>query len=174
MNRVHTLSAKELHALEGLYRRTNEADVRSRCQMILLSNEGLSPPQIAKLVRFNRRTVTRFLQQYETEGIQGLMTKPRSGRPPKVTAAYEAQLLEAVEQPPRELDLPFSNWTTANLAEYLLELTGIELSARQVENILKTNDWRLRRPVRTVKHKQDPELVQEKKRDSSGKNASPF
>jgi transposase len=174
MNRVHTLLAKELNALEGLYRRTNEADMRSRCQMILLSNEGLSPPQIAKLVRYNRRTVTRFLQQYETEGIQGLMTKPRSGRPPKVTAVYEAQLLEAVEQPPRELNLPFSNWTTANLAEYLLELTGIELSARQVENILKTNDWRLRRPVRTVKHKQDPELVQEKKRDSSGKNASPF
>lgn len=164
MNRVHTLSAKELNALEGLYRRTNEANIRSRSHMILLSNEGLSPSQIATQVRFNRRTVTRILQRYETEGIQGLMTKPRSGRPPKVTAEYEAHLLEAVEQPPRELDLPFSNWTTANLAEYLLELTGIELSARQVENILKTNDWRLRRPVRTVKHKQDPELVQEKKK----------
>jgi transposase len=164
MNRVHTLSAKELNALEDLYRQTNRANLRSRCQMILLSNEGFSPPQIAKQVRFSRRTVTRFIQRYETEGIQGLMTKPRSGRPPKVTSAYEAQLLEVVEQPPRGLDLPFSNWTTANLAEYLRETTGIELSARQVENLLKANDWRLRRPVRTVKHKQDSKLVQEKKK----------
>ena len=100
------------------------------------------------------------------------MTKPRSGRPPKVTAAYEAQLLELVEQQPRALDLPYSNWTTSNLAEYLGESTGIELSARQVENILKANDWRLRRPVRTVKHKQDPELVQEKKRVSAAENRS--
>ena len=140
--------------------------------MILLSNEGRSPPQIAEQVRFSRRTVTRFIQRYEAEGIQGLMTKPRSGRPPKVTAAYKAQLLELVEQQPRVLDLPYSNWTTANLAEYLAELTGIELSARQVENILKANDWRLRRPVRTVKHKQDPELVQEKKRDSAAEGES--
>lgn len=163
MNRVHTLSAQEQKALVDLYRQTNEANIRSRCQMILLSNEGFSPPQIGKQVRFSRRTVTRFIQRYEAEGIQGLMTKPRSGRPPKVTAAYEAQLLKAVEQPPRELGLPFSNWTTANLAEYLHQLTDIELSARQVENILKANEWRLRRPVRTVKHKQNPDLVQEKK-----------
>ena len=172
MNRVHTLSAAELDALETLYRQTNEADVRSRCQMILLSNEGRSPPQIAEQVRFSRRTVTRFIQRYEAEGIQGLMTKPRSGRPPKVTAAYKTQLLELVEQQPRALDVPYSNWTTANLAEYLGELTGIELSARQVENILKANDWRLRRPVRTVKHKQDPELVQEKKRVSAAEDGS--
>lgn len=172
MNRVHTLSAEEHTVLEELHKRTHKADLRSRCQMILLSNDGLSPPQIAKQVRFSRRTVTRFIQRFEAEGISGLMTKPRSGRPPKVTRAYKAQLLEAVEQQPRALGKPYSNWTTANLAEHLFELTGIELSARQVENILKANDWRLRRPVRTVKHKQEPELVQEKKTDPPDENAS--
>lgn len=173
MNRVHALEDEEIIALEDLYRQTKVADVRSRCQMILLSNAGLSPPQIAQQVRFSRRTVTRIIQRYEAEGIQGLMTKPRSGRPSKVTTAYKDQLLQAVAQPPRELGLPFSNWTTANLAEYLREPTGIALSARQVENILKANDWRLRRPVRTVKHKQNPDLVQEKKSDSPGESRSP-
>lgn len=109
MNRVHMLSTKEVNALEGLYRQTNEANVRSRCQMILLSNEGLSPPQIAERVRFSRRTVTRIIQRYKVEGLQGLQTKPRSGRPLKATAVYKAQLLEAVEQRPRTLGLPFSN-----------------------------------------------------------------
>ncbi len=168
MNRVHTLSTAELAALEKHYRQTNEADVRSRCQMILLSNEGLSPPKIAEQVRFHRRTVTRYIQRYEAEGIDGLMTRPRSGRLPKVTEAYTSLLLQAVEQWPRTLELPFSNWTTANLAEYLAQKTGIELSPRQVENILRANDWRLRRPVRTVKHKQDQQLVEEKKTHSRG------
>lgn len=168
MNQVHALSTDEVTELEELHRRTKDADVRSRCQMILLSDEGLTPPKIAEQVRFHRRTVTRYIQRYEAEGIDGLLTRPRSGRPPEATEAYTSLLLRSVEQPPRALGLPFSNWTTANLAEYLAEKTGIELSPRQVENILKANDWRLRRPVRTVKHKQYPELVEEKKTDAGG------
>lgn len=165
MNRVHTLSDDEVRALERLHRETNDADVRTRCDMILLSNEGLSPPQIAKRIRFTRYTVVRFIQRYEAEGLQGLYTKPRSGRPRRVTPDYEANLLAAVEKEPRALGLPFSNWTTANLAEYMTQQTGIGIKPRQVERYLKVHDWRLRRPVRTVKHKQDPDLVAEKKRD---------
>lgn len=163
MNRVHPLSEAETGALERLHRETDDADVRSRCDMILWSNAGLSPPQIAKRVRFSRYTVVRYIQRYEAEGLAGLFTKPRSGRPPRVTAEYQARLLETVEQDPRSLGLPFSNWTTANLADYLAQQTGIVITPRQVENYLKANDWRLRRPVRTVKHKQNSELVAEKK-----------
>jgi len=159
MHRVHTLSDEEVKALEQLHRETNDADVRSRCDMILLSNDGLSPPQIAKRVRFSRYTVVRFVQRYEIEGLQGLYTKPRSGRPRRATLEYE------VEKEPRSLGLPFSNWTTANLAEYMAKQTAIVITPRQVERYLKMNDWRLRRPVRTVKHKQDPDLVAEKKTD---------
>ena len=65
MNRVHPLSGEEVSALLQLHRETNDADVRSRCDMILLSNEGLSPPQIAKRVRFSRSTVVRYIQRYE-------------------------------------------------------------------------------------------------------------
>jgi putative transposase len=165
MNRIHTLSGEEVSALERLHRETNTADVRSRCDMILLSNDGLSPPQIAKRVRFSRSTVVRFIQRYEAEGVQGLYTKPRSGRPRRVTPEYEAKLVAAVEQEPRAMGLPFSNWTTANLAEYMAQQTAIVIKPRQVENYLKAHSWRLRRPVRTVKHKQDPVLVAEKKTD---------
>lgn len=165
MNRVHALSDDEIKSLERLHRETNDADIRSRCDMILWSNEGLSPPKIAKRIRFSRYTVVRFIQRYETEGLQGLYTKPRSGRPRRVTPEYEAKLLAAVEQDPRSLSLPFSNWTTGNLAEYMAKQTAIVISPRRVEHYLKLHDWRLRRPVRTVKHKQDPVLVAEKKTD---------
>ena len=165
MNRVHKLSDEEIQALEQLHRGTNDADERSRCDMILWSSAGLTPPQIAERVRFHRRTVTRYIQRYEAEGLPGLYTKPRPGRPRRVTAEYEAKLLRAVEREPRALGLPFSNWTTANLAQYLAQETGITITARHVENYLKAHGWRLRRPVRTVKHKQDPERVEEKKRD---------
>jgi transposase len=165
MNRIHMLSDDEVKALERLHRETNDANVRTRCDMILLSNDGLSPPRIAKRIRFSRYTVVRFIQRYEAEGLRGLYTKPRSGRPRRVTPDYEAELLAAVEKEPRSLGLPFSNWTTSNLAEYMAKQTTIVITPRQVEHYLKVHDWRLRRPVRTVKHKQDPDLVAEKKTD---------
>lgn len=163
MYRVHTLSSDEVQALKRLHRETDEADVRSRCDMILLSNDGLSPPQIGARVRFSHDTVVRFIKRYEVQGLEGLLTKPRSGRPRRVTPAYEAQLQEAVQADPRALGLPFSNWTTAKLAEYMAQQTGIVIQARQVENYLKAHGWRLRRPVRTVQHKQNAALVAEKK-----------
>jgi transposase len=131
--------------------------------MILLSNEGLSPPQIAQRVRFSARTVRRQIDRYEAEGRAGLLNKPVPGRRSRVTDAYLAQLEQVVERHPRDLDLPFSNWTTANLAEYMAHQTGIAIGARQMENYLKAHRWRLRRPVLSVRHKQDQSQVAEKK-----------
>lgn len=59
MNQVHSLTEKEIQELKRLHQQTTDANVRSRCDMILWSNEGLSPPQIAKGVRFNHDTVPR-------------------------------------------------------------------------------------------------------------------
>jgi len=86
MNRVHELSAEEIKAIKRLHRETGEANVRSRCDMILWSNEGLSPPQIAQRVRFSCRTVTRHIKRYEVEGLVGLFTRTPSGRPRCVTS----------------------------------------------------------------------------------------
>lgn len=160
---VHPLTNEEIQALKQQHRQTKDAHVRSRCEMILLSNESLTPPQIAERVRFSARTVRRYLDRYEAAGLTGLRNRPIAGRPARVTADYLVQLEQVVEQNPRDLNLPLSNWTTANLAAYMGQQTGVIIGARQMENYLKAQEWRLRRPVRTVKHKQDTKLVQTQK-----------
>ena len=85
MIRVHKLTTEELVELEQVHRQTRDADMRSRCEMVLYSGEGLSPPEIARRVRFSDETVRRVLRRYEAEGIAGPETKPRSGRPRRVT-----------------------------------------------------------------------------------------
>lgn len=160
---VRHLNSEEVEALHHEHQRTKAARVRRRCEMILLSYEGLSPPQIARRVRLSDRTVRRTLDRYEGEGMAGLRDKARPGRPARVTAAYLEQLERTVERPPRDLGLPFSNWTTANLAAYMTQQTGIAIKARQMENYLKARHWRLRRPVRSIQPKQDQAQVAEKK-----------
>ena len=163
---VHSLSPEEVAQLLKLHRRTREADVRSRCDMILLSNEGLSAPKIAQRVRCSGRTVLRYIRRYEQEGLAGLMTRARPGRPARATTEYRAALTAAIEQRPRRLGLSFSNWTTEKLADYLAQHTGIGLMPRQVENLLRREGFTLSRPRHSVVHKQDREAVREKKAHS--------
>jgi len=51
------LSKAEQKALQELYRRTQNADVRTRCQMILLSAQEYAVSQIAELTFFNEDSI---------------------------------------------------------------------------------------------------------------------
>jgi hypothetical protein len=75
---IRTLTDEETHALRGLYRQTADADIRTRCQMILLSAQGHSVAEI-----FEEDTVLYWLNRYEAENWPGLEDRPRQGRPPK-------------------------------------------------------------------------------------------
>ena len=80
---IRRLSNAEQKALRGLYRQTQNADVRTRCQMILLSSQEYAVSEIADLTLFNEDSVLYWLDRYESQGLQGLEDRPRSGRPPK-------------------------------------------------------------------------------------------
>jgi hypothetical protein len=74
---VRSLNTTELHQLHQLYRQTDSADIRSRCQMVLLSAQQRAVSEIAACTFFGEDTVL-----YWT-GVAGLEDRPRSGRPPK-------------------------------------------------------------------------------------------
>lgn len=80
---VRKLSTAEQKALRELYRGTHEADVRTRCQMILLSSQAHAVSEIAELTLFNEDSVLYWLDRYARQGLSGLEDRPRSGRPSK-------------------------------------------------------------------------------------------
>lgn len=162
---VHSLSPEEVEALQQLRKQTDEADVRSRCEMILHSNNGQSTSEIAQLVPFSHDTVLRVIRRYESQGLAGLPKTKPTGRPPTVTPEWRQELERAVDTAPRQMGLPFSNWSSGRLATYLSQQSGITVSEDTVERYLKLNRWRLRRPVQTVSHKQDQQAVAEKKNE---------
>jgi transposase len=80
---VHKLSDTEHDALRQRYRQTAQADLRTRCQIILLSAQGYGVPEIARLTFFDADSILFWLDRYEAEGLAGLEDRPKSGRPPK-------------------------------------------------------------------------------------------
>ena len=84
------------------------------------------------------------------EGIEGLKDRPMPGAPPKVTKAYEEQLLSVVRRRPRSLGQPYSMWTLQRLADYMAEQTGIRVSDETVRQLLKAGEIVLSRPQDAV------------------------
>lgn len=80
---IRSVNEAELADLRARYRATHDADVRTRCQMILLSAQGKSIAEIAELTLFGEDAVRYWFDRYEQARLAGLEDESRSGRPSK-------------------------------------------------------------------------------------------
>jgi transposase len=163
--RPDDLSRDQLHQLDELYHATRDVRVRTRALMILLAaEERLTTARIAAIVRESDETVRRWFHRYMmAEGVNGLADAPRSGKPPKVTARYRERLLELVRRRPRTLDLPFSMWTAARLADRLAEETGLRMSVASIHRLLHAAGLGFGRPRHMISSP-DPDYAVKKRR----------
>lgn len=97
--------------------------------------------------------------RYEEQGLRGLYTKPRSGRPRKISERESMRLRKAV----RKHD-PKQGWTTKKIRQLIWEETGIRYCERQVIRISQW--WGLSqikpRPMYAYSRKEDREAFLKK------------
>src|SRR3712207_1717796 len=116
---VRTLSKDERKALEtGL--RSSDAFVLRRCQILLLSARGESPPQIARsLGCASREEVRNAIHAFNEHGLDAL--KAGSSRPKRTRAAVDEQGVEALKEllrhSPREFGKPTTLWTLEHMLQ---------------------------------------------------------
>ena len=139
--------------------------VRVRCQMLLLSADGWSPPRIAAHLAYHPHTVRALLRRFAERGLAGVHPDP-PGPPPDT--GRRTQMLAALD---RLLDQD-RTWTAAQLAAALNE-QGLALSTRQTRRYLGQLGARWRRTVRTLRHKQDPVRVARAQRTLSALKKRP-
>ncbi len=165
--RIDRLGGEQHAELDHAYRTAKDGRLRIRALIVLLAAErGMVAAEIAAVVRTHEETVRRWLVRYRAEGLEGLKDAPRSGAPPKVTAAYRDRLLAVVRRRPRALGLPFSLWTGDRLADYLAEQTGIRMGRESVYRLLRAGGIHLNRPQHTITSP-DPEYAVKKRRWSA-------
>jgi putative transposase len=152
-----TLSDPERRTVAALrHDRTLQPTERDRGERVLLSAAGWSPPAIAAHLGYWPATVRTLLKRYHVQGPAALR-RQRPGPPPN--AARRQQVTTALER----LLAPPRTWTTPQLAHALPE-PGITLSARQVRRYLRGRGARWRRTARSLRHKQDPDRVEQAQR----------
>lgn len=109
---VRELSETERESLEaGL--RSKDAFVMRRCQILLASSRGISPPKIAQSLGCASQTVRNAIHDFSARGLNTLT--PGSSRPKRVYAAFDEEsagaLREMLHRSPREFGRQSSLWT---------------------------------------------------------------
>jgi transposase len=135
------------------YESAPDAETRTRYQMVLLAQHGLNATAIALLVMRSHDTVSRVLVRYRAGGPDAVPHRPRPGRAPTVSFAWQEELLRVIELDPHEVGVPSANWTTGLLADYLAEQTGIAVDPETVRQRLHRLGYVCKRPTWTVEHK---------------------
>lgn len=144
---------------QELKRMTRQAvgRVSQRAQIVLLSSQRRSVPEIATYTGVSRARVRYWLDQFDRLGPSGLYDAARSGRPRKVSAAVESSLLSLVTQDPVHSGYLATLWTVAMLASVLTTTLGVSLQPSTVRVTLHRLKLRWGRPRLSMPRKTDPE-----------------
>ena len=116
---VRPLNAEEQTDLERL-RQQAPRTLGLRAEAILLSARRVPIPEIMRRLGVSRPTVAGWLTRFERAGVPGLLSRPRSGRPRKLTPDFMRHLATAAKAPPRSLGLDRPTWTLSALRAHLV------------------------------------------------------
>lgn len=147
---------------DELQQRTRDPELkrrtRDRLEMVRLSDAGGSVPQIAAHLRLGEKNVRHWIKRYVEGGFDALTDQPHRGRPSRLTPELTSALQAEVAQGAR-------TWSAEQMAAWLAEEHGVQLTPPQVAKRLKKARLSYKRTERGVKHKQDPEEVAKKQAD---------
>ena len=115
-NRVRPIavSAADRHELERLHRApSTPSGLSRRARAVLLMAQGMAGVDIAERVGYTVVQVSRLRRRFADHGVAGLQDRPRSGRPPTITARKRAQIVALTLKPPAA---GLTHWSTRDLA----------------------------------------------------------
>ena len=126
-----------LPTLETFLKQTKEARVFRRAQVVREVVKGHRLQTVSDTLHFTYSALRKWGHRFASQGTQGLVDRPRPGRPPKVTDALAHHLDHLVDQDPLQHGASHSQWSCQALAPILGRQTGAQLSRESVRVVLK-------------------------------------
>src|SRR2546422_3906944 len=126
-----------LPTLDTFLKQTKEARVFRRAQAVRDVVKGQRLQTVSDTLQFTYSALRKWVHRFAHQGTRGLIDRPRSGRPPKVTCELEMHLNRLVDQDPVQHGSLHSQWSCQELATIFARQTGVQLSRESVREVLK-------------------------------------
>ena len=117
--------ADALTTLETVLKQTKKARVFRRAQAVREVVAGHHVSAVSATFHFTNSALRKWVQRFAQQGPQGLLDRPRAGRPRKVTCVLEQHLNRLVDQDPRQHGSLSSQWNCRALATALAHHIGL-------------------------------------------------
>jgi transposase len=120
--------------------------------------EGYSADEVADFLGVDPRSVRRWTAAYREEGGPGLLSRPASGRPPKLTLLQEKIIRRWLTDSPTEHGFDTELWTAPRVGRLIEEEFGIRLNPRYLSAWLRERGFTPQKPQR-VPRERDPKAI---------------
>jgi transposase len=131
--------------------RAKDPGMRCRCKVIRALVRGKTPTMIAQGGLCAKSQVYRVAGRFLTGGSAGLADRREDNGQPKITSAYEAELLRLVDQSPQGFGYRRPTWTQELLTLVLAERVEVSVGVATMSRLLGRLGVGLKRPKPVVK-----------------------
>jgi transposase len=135
-----------------------------RAQMVLLSAQGMDAAAIAKVAFTSEDRVRDVIRNFNADGFSSLYPKYKGGHPPKFTLLQRREIKKIAKSKPVEHDLPFSTWSLAKLADFLVAEGVVDDISHEGLRVLLREEGVSFQRVKTWKASKDPDYAAKKAR----------
>jgi transposase len=163
--RVREIDDDEGQRLVRIIRRGSGSVVTwRRAQMVLLSAQGMDVPAIARVAFTSEDRVRDVIRNFHADGFGSLYPKYKGGRPPKFTLGQRREIKKIAKSRPAEHDLPFSTWSLAKLADFLVAEGVVDDISHEGLRVLLRQEGVTFQRLKTWKTSKDPRYAEKKGR----------
>jgi transposase len=120
--------------------------------------DGYSTQAVADFLGVDPSTVRRWLAAFRDRGDGGLVARPVSGRPSRLTSAQEKVALRWLNDSPTHHGFETELWTAARLGQLIREEFGVGLNPRYLSTWLRERGFTPQKPERVARER-DPKAI---------------
>lgn len=152
-------------SLQQEIQRSEESRYDHRLHGVLLVAQGMTCPEVARLLGDAPRTVEYWVHRFEREGLGGLTEGERSGRPRRLNEKQMKEIDRVLRQKPSDAGMRVNLWDGKTLSAWIEKTYAIQLRVRQCQRLFRHLGFRLRKP-RPVLARADPARQKAHKKNS--------
>ena len=151
--------------LQQEIQRSEESRYDHRLHGVLLVAQGVTCPEVARLLGDAPRSVEYWVHRYQQQGLAGLTEGERPGRPSRLSEKQVKEINRVLRAKPGDAGMRVNLWDGKTLSAWIERTWGTQLGVRQCQRLFRQLEFRLRKP-RPVLARADPARQKAHKKNS--------
>src|ERR1700693_1760051 len=138
--------ATSVLGLQQEIQRSEESRYDHRLHGVLLVAQGMTCPEVARVLGDGPRTFEYWVRRFEQKGLSGLREGQRPGRPSRLSTEQIREVNRVLRAKPSDAGMRVNLWDGKTLSAWIDKQYRIRGGVRQCQRLFRHFDFRLRKP----------------------------